>query len=51
MHETGDSTWGWGAKDYAHIGALEAPTADGFDFQIVIGTSAGALVGTSYAAN
>lgn len=42
---------GGGAKGYAHIGVLEALTAAGFDFQIVTGTSAGALVGASYAAN
>jgi NTE family protein len=40
---------GGGAKGLAHIGVLEVFSEHGIDFEIVTGTSAGALVGASYA--
>lgn len=39
------------AKGYAHIGVLKTLIEAGFEFDIVCGTSMGALVGAFYAAN
>lgn len=41
---------GGGAKGFAHIGALTALGGAGIDFDVVAGTSIGALVGAVYAA-
>lgn len=41
---------GGGARGFAHIGALQAFMEDGIDFDMVVGTSVGALVGALYAA-
>lgn len=40
---------GGGARGFAHIGALRAFEEEGFSFDIVAGTSVGALVGVLYA--
>ena len=42
---------GGGAKGYAHIGILQVLLENGIEFEIVAGTSIGALVGAAYAAN
>ena len=40
---------GGGARGLAHIGVLEALEAQGFQAQVVAGTSMGAMVGALYA--
>lgn len=40
---------GGGARGFAHIGALKAFEEAGIDFDIVVGTSVGAIVGALYA--
>jgi NTE family protein len=40
---------GGGAKGYAHIGVLEVLSENGFEIDIVSGTSAGAIVGAAFA--
>ena len=40
---------GGGARGFAHIGALQAFADEGIDFDMVVGTSVGALVGALYA--
>lgn len=40
---------GGGARGFAHIGALQAFLEEGIDFDMVVGTSVGALVGSLYA--
>ncbi|MEQ9617998.1 MAG: patatin-like phospholipase family protein [Deltaproteobacteria bacterium] len=40
---------GGGAKGFAHIGVLSALTSAGINFDLVAGTSIGALVGAAYA--
>lgn len=40
---------GGGAKGFAHIGVLNALTSAGINFDLVAGTSVGALVGAAYA--
>lgn len=42
---------GGGARAFAHIGAIKAFEEEGVTFDMVVGTSAGALVGALYAAN
>ena len=41
---------GGGARGYGHIGAIQAFEEEGFDFDFVVGTSVGALIGAMYAA-
>lgn len=41
---------GGGARGFAHIGALQAFKEEGIDFDIVVGCSAGSIVGALYAA-
>lgn len=41
---------GGGARGFAHIGALQAFKEEGIDFDLVVGTSAGSIVGSLYAA-
>lgn len=41
---------GGGARGFGHIGALQAFKEAGFDFDLVVGTSAGSIVGGLYAA-
>lgn len=41
---------GGGARGFAHIGALKAFREAGFDFDLVVGTSVGSIVGGLYAA-
>ena len=41
---------GGGARGFAHIGAIKAFEEAGVKFDMVVGTSAGALVGALYAA-
>ena len=40
---------GGGARGFAHIGAIKAFEEEGVDFDIVVGTSAGSIVGAMYA--
>lgn len=40
---------GGGARGFAHIGAIKAFEEEGIDFDIVVGTSAGSIVGAMYA--
>ncbi len=40
---------GGGARGFAHIGALKAFEEEGIDFDFVVGTSVGALIGALYA--
>lgn len=42
---------GGGAKGFAHIGVLKTLSKAGYDFDVVTGTSIGALVGAVYAAS
>lgn len=42
---------GGGAKGFAHIGVLKTLTKAGYDFDVVTGTSIGALVGAAYASS
>lgn len=42
---------GGGARGYAHIGAIKAFEEAGLSFDLVVGTSAGSLVGALYAAD
>lgn len=48
--KTGIALGGGGAKGFAHIGVLGAFSAAGIEFDMVSGTSIGALVGAVYAA-
>ena len=41
---------GGGARGYAHIGAIKAFREAGFDFDLVVGTSVGSIIGGLYAA-
>ena len=41
---------GGGARGFAHIGAIRAFEEEGIDFDLVVGTSAGSIVGAMYAA-
>ena len=41
---------GGGAKGFAHVGVLRAFEEEGLDFDIVVGTSAGSIVGALYSA-
>ena len=40
---------GGGARGFAHIGAIKAFEEAGFDFDIVVGTSVGSIIGALYA--
>jgi len=42
---------GGGAKGFAHLGILEALTEAGIEFDVVAGTSIGALIGAVYVSN
>jgi len=42
---------GGGAKGFAHLGVLEVLTEAGIDFDVVAGTSIGALIGAVYVSN
>jgi NTE family protein len=42
---------GGGAKGFAHLGVLEALTEAGIEFDVVAGTSIGALIGAVYVSN
>ena len=50
LPKIGIALGGGGAKGFAHIGALKAFRDEGIEFDIVTGTSIGALVGAVYAA-
>lgn len=41
---------GGGARGFAHIGAIQAFIEEGIDFDLVVGCSAGSIVGALYAA-
>lgn len=47
--KTGIALGGGGAKGFAHIGVLRALSGAGIDFDMVSGTSIGALIGAVYA--